>query len=473
MTAARPAGGDDLRQLLERQRHAFAADPLPARSLRIDRLQRLRAMVEKHEAAFAEAIAADFGGRSRHETLVAEIFVVVAAVNHAIRHLGRWMRMRSVPTALYYRPGYNRVLPQPVGVAGIVAPWNYPLQLALGPAVGALAAGNRVMLKPSELTPRLAALLERTVGENFAADEFAIVNGGPDTGRAFVELPFDHLLFTGSTAVGRLVAQAAAKNLTPVTLELGGKSPAIIDPSCIFARAAPRIALGKLLNAGQTCIAPDYALVPAARVDEFVDALRGAVAAMYPRFVDNDDYTSIVSDAHYARLERLLADAKAKGARVVELGEKPDAARRRLPPALLLGVTDGMEIMREEIFGPLLPVVGYRGLDEAIDYVRARERPLSLYWFGEDRANRDRVLARTISGGVTVNDCLWHFAQEDLPFGGVGASGIGAYHGEAGFRTFSKEKPVFFQARHNGMFLMRPPYGNVIERVVALLRRLS
>jgi coniferyl-aldehyde dehydrogenase len=430
-------------------------------------------MVEKHEAAFAAAIAADFGGRSRHETLVAEIFVVVAAANHAIRHLGRWMRMRSVPTALYYRPGYNRVLPQPVGVAGIVAPWNYPLQLALGPAVGALAAGNRVMLKPSELTPRLSALLERVVSENFAADEFAIVNGGPDTGRAFVELPFDHLLFTGSTAVGRLVAQAAAKNLTPVTLELGGKSPAIIDLSCNFARAAPRIALGKLLNAGQTCIAPDYALVPAARVDEFAAALRGAVATMYPRFVDNDDYTSIVNDVHYARLERLLADAKAKGARVVELGEKADAGRRRLPPALLLGVTDDMQIMREEIFGPLLPIVGYRGLDEAIAYVARRERPLSLYWFGEDTANRDRVLAHTISGGVTVNDCLWHFAQEDLPFGGVGASGIGAYHGEAGFRTFSKEKPVFFQARHNGMFLMRPPYGRAFERVVALLRRLS
>ena len=473
MTAAHPAGHDELQRLLELQRRAFAADPLPGRALRIDRLQRLRAMVEKHEAGFAAAIAADFGGRSRHETLVAEVFVVVAAAKHAVRHVGRWMRMRSAPIALYYRPGYNRVLPQPVGVAGIVAPWNYPLQLALGPAVAALAAGNRVMLKPSELTPRLSALLERVVGENFAPDEFAVVTGGPDRGRAFVELPFDHLLFTGSTAVGRLVAQAAAKNLTPVTLELGGKSPAIIDPSCDLARAAPRIALGKLLNAGQTCIAPDYALVPGAHVGEFVAALRAAVAAMYPRFVDNDDYTSIVNDSHYARLARLLSDAQAKGARIVELGEKPDAARRRLPPVLVLGATDDMQIMQEEIFGPLLPVLAYRGLDEAIDYVARHERPLSLYWFGEDAANRDRVLARTISGGVTVNDCLWHFAQEDLPFGGVGASGIGAYHGEAGFRTFSKDKPVFFQARHNGLFLIRPPYGRTFERVVALLRRLA
>jgi len=467
------AGHDDLRRVLELQRRAFAIDPLPGRAARVDLLQRLRSMVEKHGAAFAAAISADFGGRSRHETLVAEVFVVIAATKHAMRHLGRWMRARRVPTALYYRPGYNRVLPQPVGVAGIVAPWNYPLQLALGPAVAALAAGNRVMLKPSELTPRLAALLERVVGETFAEDEFATVTGGPDTGRAFVELPFDHLLFTGSTAVGRLVAQAAAKNLTPVTLELGGKSPAILDPSCDFLRAAPSIALGKLLNAGQTCIAPDYALVPAPRVDEFVSALRGSVARMYPRFVDNDDYTSIVSDGHFARLARLLADARAKGARIVELGEAPDAARRRLPPALVLGATDDMQIMQEEIFGPLLPVVAYRGLDEAIEYVGRRERPLSLYWFGEDTANRDRVLARTISGGVTVNDCLWHFAQEDLPFGGVGASGIGAYHGETGFRTFSKEKPVFIQSRWNGMFLMRPPYGRAFERVVALLQRLA
>jgi coniferyl-aldehyde dehydrogenase len=381
--------------------------------------------------------------------------------------------MRRAPTAIQYRPGYNRVLPQPVGVVGVVSPWNYPLQLALGPAVGALAAGNRVMLKPSELTPRTSALLERVVGERFAEDEFAVVSGGADTGRDFVALPFDHLLFTGSTAVGRLVAQAAAKNLTPVTLELGGKSPAILDPSCDLALAAPRLALGKLLNAGQTCIAPDYALVPAAQVERFTGAMRAAVAGMYPRTVDNDDYTSIVSDRHYARLERLLEDAKAKGASVVELGEKPDPARRRMPPVLVLGVNDGMDLMKEEIFGPLLPVVSYGSIDEAIAYVNRHDRPLALYWFGEDGASRDRVLARTVSGGVTVNDCLWHFAQEDLPFGGIGASGMGAYHGEAGFRTYSKDKPVFFQAKLNGMFLMRPPYGRVFERMVALLRRIA
>jgi coniferyl-aldehyde dehydrogenase len=463
----------DMRGLLERQQRAYAADPMPDRAARDDRLGRLLALVEQHAEEFTAAIAEDFGHRSRHETLIAEIFVLVAAVKHARRHLGKWMRMRRAPTALQYRPGYNRVLPQPVGVVGVVSPWNYPLQLALGPVVGALAAGNRVMLKPSELTPRTAALLARRVGDRFAEDEFAVVTGDADAGRAFVELPFDHLLFTGSTAVGRLVAQAAAKNLTPVTLELGGKSPAIVDPSCDLSIAAPRLALGKLLNAGQTCIAPDYALVPAARVEQFAAAMRAAVTAMYARIVDNDDYTSIVSDRHYARLERLLEDARAKGANIVELGEKPDPARRRMPPVLVLGVNDGMDLMKEEIFGPLLPVVAYASVDEAIAYVNRHARPLALYWFGEDAASRERVLARTVSGGVTVNDCLWHFAQEDLPFGGVGASGMGAYHGEAGFRTFSKDKPVFFQTRLNGMFLMRPPYGRVFERVVALLRRLA
>jgi coniferyl-aldehyde dehydrogenase len=467
------AGIQDLPRLFEAQRRAFAADPMPPEGVRRDRLKRLLALVEARESAFCDAISADFGHRSRHESGLAEIFVVVASARHALRRLGRWMRARRVPTAPYYRPGWSRVLPQPVGVAGIVSPWNYPLQLALGPAIAALAAGNRVLLKPSELTPRCSALLEESVRGRFAEDEFAVVTGDAEAGRAFVALPFDHLLFTGSTAVGRQVAQAAAKNLTPVTLELGGKSPVILDPSANFALAAPRIAMGKLLNAGQTCIAPDYALVPEGREQAFAEALRAAAARMYPRYVDNDDYTSIVSDRHYARLQGLLEDARAKGATLVEFGEAPDAGRRRLPPVLVLGATDGMALMHEEIFGPLLPVVTYRGIDEAIAYVARRDRPLALYWFGGDGASRDRVLERTLAGGVTVNDCLWHFAQEDLPFGGVGASGIGAYHGEAGFRAFSKDKPVFFQARWNGMFLMRPPYRRTFERVAALLRRIA
>jgi coniferyl-aldehyde dehydrogenase len=357
-----------------------------------------------------------------------------------------------------------------------VAPWNYPYQLSVTPAVAAIAAGNRVMIKPSELTPRFSELLQRIVGESFAEEEIAVVIGDAQTGKAFTELPFDHLFFTGSTAVGRMVAQAAAKNLTPVTLELGGKSPAILDPSSDLATVAPRLAFGKLLNAGQTCIAPDYAFVPSDRIDSFVEHMQRAIAEMYPRLAANPDYTSIVNDRHFARLQELLEDARAKGARIVTInpaGEMFDPARRKQPPVLVLGATPEMKLMQEEIFGPILPVLGYDRIEEAIAYINRHDRPLALYWFGADGASRDKVLNQTISGGVTLNDCIWHIAQEDQPFGGVGASGTGSYHGEWGFRTFSKEKPVFTQPRLNGMFLMYPPYGKTFERMLALLKRIA
>jgi coniferyl-aldehyde dehydrogenase len=342
------------------------------------------------------------------------------------------------------------------------------------PAAAALAAGNRVMLKPSELTPRFSGLLSEMVAGTFAPEEFSVVPGDVEVGRAFSKLPFDHLFFTGSTSVGRQVALAAAENLTPVTLELGGKSPAILDLDCDIAWAAPRVAYGKLLNAGQTCVAPDYVLVPRSRVEEFVAAFQTAVTAMYPSLVGNPDYTSIISDRHYGRLMRLIEDAEARGAtpiRLVPPGEAPDPVSRKLHPTLLLGVDDGMVVMREEIFGPLLPIVPYDTLDAAIAYVNDHPRPLALYWFGRSAANRDRVLRSTISGGVMVDDTCWHVAQDNLPFGGVGASGSGAYHGEHGFRTFSKDKPVLHQARINGFGLFRPPYGPLFETLIALLKR--
>jgi coniferyl-aldehyde dehydrogenase len=377
---------------------------------------------------------------------------------------------------LHYRPASNRLMRQPLGVVGIVAPWTYPYQLSVTPAVAAIAAGNRVMIKPSELTPRFSELLQRIVGESFAEEEIAVVIGDAQTGKAFTELPFDHLFFTGSTAVGRMVAQAAAKNLTPVTLELGGKSPAILDPSSDLATVAPRLAFGKLLNAGQTCIAPDYAFVPKDRVDSFVEHMQRAVAAMYPRLAANPDYTSIVNDRHFARLQGLLEDARAKGARIVTINpaaEAFDPAKRKQPPVLVLDATPEMKVMQEEIFGPILPVLAYDRIEEAISYINRHDRPLALYWFGADGASRDKVLNQTISGGVTLNDCIWHIAQEDQPFGGVGASGTGSYHGEWGFRTFSKEKPVFTQSRLNGMFLMHPPYGKTVERMLALLKHIA
>jgi coniferyl-aldehyde dehydrogenase len=436
---------DALNRLLRRQQQAFRADMNPSREVRLDRLARLERLLDADaEREFAEAISQDFGNRSRVETVLAESIFTRTAIKQARKHLKSWMKPRRMPTAMTYLPGRSRLLRQPLGVVGIISPWNYPLQLALAPLVGALAAGNRAMLKPSEFTPRLSEVLRRRIAQVFAEDEVAVVVGDADVGKAFSALPFDHLVFTGSTPVGRIVAQAAAKNLTPVTLELGGKSPAIIDASADFSRIVERIAFGKLLNAGQTCIAPDYLLVPRDRRDELVAALRAVVARMYPTIQDNPDYTSIVSDRHYQRLRDLVDDARARGAQVVELapaGESADPARRKLAPTLLLDVDDSMRVMQEEIFGPLLPIVAVDDAQAAIDYVNAHDRPLALYWFGGDRAARDRVLAHTISGGVTINDTLLHIAQEALPFGGVGPSGQGCYHGEFGFRQFSKENP--------------------------------
>jgi coniferyl-aldehyde dehydrogenase len=465
----------DLQTLFSAQQQAFAAQSFPGAGVRLERLQRLKRLVEDNEDPMAEAISADFGNRSRQETAVAEVFFVLAAIAHARSHLGRWMKRRRVATSFHSLPGSSWIVPQPLGVVGIVSPWNYPLQLALAPTVAALAAGNRVMIKPSETTPRFSELLAQLIGQRFGADECVVVTGDAETGRDFVRLPFNHLFFTGSTEVGRKVGLAAAANLTPVTLELGGKSPVIVDASANLPDSARKIAAGKLFNAGQTCIAPDYVLVPAAQQQAFAEAFTRAVAELYPTLENNPDYTSIVDERHYARLQGLEQDARAAGARVTPInpgGDAEEPGARKMRPTLLLDVTGGMQVMQEEIFGPLLPVIGYETLDEAIAFVNARPRPLALYWFGRDRARRDQVLRQTISGGVTVNDVLLHIAQENLPFGGVGDSGSGAYHGEHGFRLFSKEKPVFVQSRLAGTWLLRPPYGKLAAAVVRQLRRI-
>jgi coniferyl-aldehyde dehydrogenase len=454
-------------------RAASRADVDPSLAVRKDRLRRLGALLNRHERDFAADISADFGHRSRHETEFAEALLVEAAIKHALRHVGRWMKPRRVATQWHFLPGRNRLIAQPLGVVGVVSPWNYPLQLTLAPVVGALAAGNVVMIKPSELTPRFAARLAAAVGEFFQPTEMTLIVGDAEIARRFVALPFDHLVFTGSTRVGRLVAQAAAANLTPVTLELGGKSPAVIDPSADLVLAARRIAFGKLLNAGQTCIAPDYVLIPRPLQDDFVRLYFAAAEKLYGDDPNYPDYTAIVNAAHYQRLEELIADAAAKGARV-EPGANVIAAWKpagKFPPCVVVETNDAMRIMQEEIFGPVLPVVPYDGADDALAYVNGRDRPLALYWFGVDRAARDRFLAGTVSGGVTVNDCLLHVAQENQPFGGVGASGTGAYHGHWGFRALSKEKPVYRQTRLSGLDLLLPPYGATFARVIGLVRR--
>jgi len=451
-------------------------EPAATLELRLDRLKRLRAAVSENEARFEAVISADFGHRSATETLIAEIMMVLSEIKHAAKHLKRWMAPQRIPTTLQFAPAKNRLLPQPLGVVGIIAPWNYPLQLTLAPAVAALAAGNRVMIKPSELVPRFSALLREVIAQKFDAGEIVVTGIEEEIAKAFAALPFDHLLFTGSTRVGRLVAEAAGRNLTPVTLELGGKSPAIIDRSADLNQAAERIAYGKLLNAGQTCIAPDYALVPQASVQDFAGKLQGHMRRMFGTDPDNKDYTSVVSDRHYARLEGLVADAAAKGAAVMQAARPDDAAwkaRRKFPPTVILGATPEMAVMQEEIFGPLLPVMGYTNAAEPIAYINAHDRPLALYWFGKDNAARDEVLARTVSGGVTVNDCLFHFAQINQPMGGVGASGTGAYHGEWGFRTLSKLKPVFYRSPFNRLADLYPPYGTKIARLEKLMRWMS
>ncbi|TIN27514.1 MAG: aldehyde dehydrogenase family protein, partial [Mesorhizobium sp.] len=359
---------------------------------------------------------------------------------------------------------------------GIVSPWNYPFQLTVAPVTAALAAGNRVLIKPSELTPAFSALLAKLVVEHFAADELSVITGDAEMGKAFVSMPFDHLLFTGSTSVGRQVAIAAAANLTPVTLELGGKSPAIFDPSCDLDAAVASIAYGKLLNAGQTCIAPDYLLVPKGQAGTVAAKLATAIAKLYPTLRDNPDYTAIISDRHHQRLRDMVTEARDAGADVTEInpaGEELGATSRKLLPTLVRNAGANLRLMREEIFGPVLPIVEYAGIDEAIDHVNGADRPLALYWFGRDRGNRQRILHETVAGGVTINDCMLHLVQENQPFGGVGASGMGAYHGEWGFRTFSKEKPVFLQSRLSAGAMLRPPYGKTFERLFSLLRHIT
>lgn len=456
---------------LTTQRRAFEAERMPSYEVRRDRVQRLLTMTRQHGEALAAAMAQDFGHRARQESLLADLFTVESGARHALKRLRRWMKPRRVETPLHFMPGRNVLMRQPLGVVGIVSPWNYPYYLAMAPAVAALAAGNRVLIKPSELTPATSELMARLVAEHFAPEEMQVITGDAEVGKAFTTLPVDHLFFTGSTPVGRLVAQAAAKNLTPVTLELGGKSPVVVDRSCNLDLTASRLAFGKLFNAGQTCVAPDYLLVPRELVEPLTQRILAEMRRMYPRVAGNADYTSIVSPRHLARLKGLIDDAAQRGARVLRShDEQPDD--RRLVPALLLDVPPEATVMQEEIFGPLLPVVGYDKVDDALAHIHRGDRPLALYWFGQDAAARDHVMRETHAGGVTVNDCLWHLGQEEQPFGGVGASGMGSYHGEWGFRTFSKEKPLFIQSRFAGTKLFQPPYGATFERLLALLKRI-
>ncbi|MBB3189572.1 coniferyl aldehyde dehydrogenase [Halomonas cerina] len=455
---------------LEAQRRAFAVEPFPSARRRHDRLARLDAMTRRHRDEIIQAIRQDFGHRADAETRLAEITPLRMAIHYARRHLRRWMRPKRATVPWRLLPGRARVYRQPLGVVGIIAPSNYPWHLAWMPAVDALAAGNRVMIKPGEQTPATSALMARLAERYFAPDELCVVTGDTDVARAFSALPFDHLLFTGSARVGHEVARAAAANLTPVTLELGGKTPVIIGTDADLEKAAERIAFGKWLNAGQTCIAPDHVLIEASRLVEFIDAMTRTVTTFYPRGSASEDYSAVPGEAQRRRLTAMLDEARDHGCRVIELGEHvalPDGGAK-LPPTLVIDPHEGLAIMHEEVFGPWLPVIGVRDLDTALARVTEGPRPLALYAFTDDADLRRRLLEETHSGGVVFNDTLWHNAVPALPFGGVGASGMGAYRGEAGFLRFSLARGVFLQSRRSAVGLLNPPYRRWLIRLLGL-----
>jgi coniferyl-aldehyde dehydrogenase len=462
-----------MQQRLESQRRAFAQDSFPTLDKRREWLDRIIDMTAANQQAIIDAANEDFGGRSPVETTMVEVFGTTANARNTKRRLKKWMKTKRVSTAPPFRPGFNRLMPQPVGVVGVISPWNLAYNLSMGPAIAAFAAGNRVMLKPSEITPASAELIRTIVAEHFDADEFDVFPGGPDVAEAFSELKFDHLLYTGSTEIGRRVAQAAARNLVPVTLELGGKSPVIVDPSADMKMTARRLAFAKMFNGGQVCISPDYVLVPRAQRDELARALIAEARQLYPDPTTNLDYCAVVSDRHHERVIGLLDDAKRQDASVLEAAPVDRERGRRVPLQVILDPPADSAVMREEIFGPLLPLISYDEPSDAVNFVNARPRPLALYWFGRDKERRQQVVRDTVSGGVTINDAIWHFAQEDQPFGGVGDSGIGSYHGEAGFRTFSKEKPIYFSPmRPYALAQFHPPYSDRTMKLLSFLRRI-
>ncbi len=456
-----------MNDVLALQRASFMTELPVSLAARKDRLNRAVAMIGDHADAFCDALSEDFGHRSREQSMLTDVASSIAPLKHALKSVEKWMRpeTRAVQFPLGLLGARAWVEYQPKGVVGVIAPWNFPVNLVMGPVAGAFAAGNRVMVKTSEFTARTAALFEEICPKYFAADELAFFSGGPDVGKAFSELPFDHLIFTGATGIGRHILHAAADNLTPVTLELGGKSPVIVGKGADIARTTERVAIGKMLNAGQICLAPDYMLVPEAQEQAVVDGLKAAVSSMYPTLLANPDYTAIINDRHHQRLTDWVEDARAKGAtvEVVNPGGEDFAGSnaRKMPLHIVRGATDDMMVMQEELFGPILPVRSYRAIDDAISEVNRRDRPLGLYYFGPDEAERRRVLDRTISGGVTLDDVVFHVSMEELPFGGIGPSGMGSYHGSDGFKTFSHAKAVYKQAKLDVAKLagLKPPYG--------------
>ncbi|MCU4377632.1 coniferyl aldehyde dehydrogenase [Acinetobacter haemolyticus] len=453
--------------IFAQQSAAFAAQPYPDLDTRRSKLFNLKKQIIRYQDVIAAAINTDFSSRSIDESKLLDLLGSVLEAEHAIRHLRKWMRPSKRSTELLFLSNRLRVQYQPKGVVGVVVPWNFPVYLALGPLIAAIAAGNRVMVKLPEITPATNAVMKRMLAEVFTEDEVAIFGEEVTDPSLFTTLPFNHIVFTGSPAIGRVVMRAAAENLTPVTLELGGKSPALISRHYPLADAAKRVLHGKATNCGQICVSPDYALVPRDKVDQFVEECKANFSAMYGNSIrDNPNYTSIVNDRHFKRLLEILDDAKAKGAQIIACAEYDrDQDARRMPVHIVLNCTADMRILKEELFGPVLPVVAYDALDDAIAYIKAGERPLALYCFTHDSNERDYVLKQTHSGGVTMNDWGWHVVNHDAPFGGIGNSGMGTYHGVEGFRELSHAKTVFARHRFFPTQLFYPPYGTWVQKL--------
>lgn len=460
-----------LQDILALQKQAYLRHPLSSAHERIERLARLKRILLKYQDQFADAINKDYGNRSIGETKIGELLTCLEQIKYYSKHISKWMKPSKRRIALIHQPAKAWVEYQPLGVIGIIAPWNYPLLLSIGPLICALAAGNHAMIKVSSSSSHFGRVLERALSEAFPQDLVAVVNGGGAISDAFCHLAFDKMIFTGSTAVGKTIMKAAAENLVPVILELGGKSPVLVHSSMNIQDVAERIAAGKLWNAGQTCVAPDYMFLPKGKTEAFIEHFKAYVNKMYPSFKDNQDYTAIINDKQYQRLQNYLKDAQEKGAKIIEIyKEKEDlSATRKVAPTLLTHVTQDMQIMQEEIFGPLLPILEYEQIDDVIDFINSRPRPLALYYFDFNRARANYVAQRTHSGHFGQNTVITHVAQDDLPFGGVGASGMGKYHGPEGFFSLSHERSVMSNPKLYSLKFILPPFNKPIHKLISKL----
>ena len=467
---------ENMNDVLNLQKKKFIKDGPPSINLRVDRLNRLTSMLVENRYAFTEALSSDFGSRSQNASLMTDVYTVLPEITNAIKNIKRWTkdekRSSNMPFSLFGAKSYIRY--EPLGTIGMISPWNFPVNLAFGPLASIFAAGNQVMHKPSELTPETAALMKELCDKAYDQDEFATFLGGPETGEAFSKLNFDHLLYTGSGNVGKHVMNAAAQNLVPVTLELGGKSPVVVGNSADIQASAKRVMFGKTMNAGQICLAPDYVMVHKDKKEEFITEAEKAVADYYPNIKNNDDYTSIINERHFDRLNGLIDDAREKGATINQINpSNEDFSQQeffKIPPTIITDTSDDMRVMKEEIFGPILPVLEYTDVEEALDTINSKDRPLGLYYFGTDKNEQSNVLDNTSSGGVTINNVVGHIQQQDLPFGGVGPSGMGRYHSQDGFKNFSNARAVFkdvpFFMDNLAFGMIRPPYKEGFENFI-------